>query len=210
MLVFGIFSLVNLSMECSCMVPLTPAVMLMRGLVFRPLLCRVLINGSYFMCLCMRACSRNLSWKYVNLINWTMSVGEGDIGVCVWLGALIMHRMLGLSLASHLHGICWHEHLMSQSWIVCFGALLLSFHALVSVKNHVLLLAWSVWVMTCTTLLCRAILRPFRYGCSHVDRRWGHVFLSLLWHKVQLGFWCVRGQKMFFHVVTHILSIYEF
>ena len=51
------------------------------------------------------------------------------------------------------------------------------------------LLACSVWVMRCTALLWRAILRPFRYGCSHIDSKWGHVSLSLLWHSVQLGFW---------------------
>ena len=62
MLVLEIFSLVRLSIECSCMAPLTLAVMVMRGLVFHPLFCMVLISGSYLVCLCMRACSRNLSW----------------------------------------------------------------------------------------------------------------------------------------------------
>ena len=57
MLHFGIFSLVSLSMECSCMVPLTPAVMVMRGLVFQPLFRMMLFNGSYLACLCARACS---------------------------------------------------------------------------------------------------------------------------------------------------------
>ena len=52
--------------------------------------------------------------------------------------------------------------------------------------------------MGCTALLCLAILKPFRNGCSHVDRRWGHVSMSLRWHSVQLGFWCVRGKKMVF------------
>ena len=52
--------------------------------------------------------------------------------------------------------------------------------------------------MRWTALLCLAILRPFRYGCSHVDSRWGQVSLSLRWHRVQLGFGCVRGQNMFF------------
>ena len=33
----GIFKLVNCSIECSCIAPLTPAVMVMRGLVFHPL-----------------------------------------------------------------------------------------------------------------------------------------------------------------------------
>ena len=37
MLVFEIFSLIDLSMECSCMAPLTLVVMVMRGLVFHPL-----------------------------------------------------------------------------------------------------------------------------------------------------------------------------
>ena len=69
---------------------------------------------------------------------------------------------------------------------------------LVNVKNRVFLLACSVWVMRCTPLLCRAILRPFKYGCSHIDSKWGHVSLSFLWHNVQFGFWNLRGQKMFF------------
>ena len=43
------------------MAPLTPAVMVMRGLVFHSLFCMVLINGSHLVCLCERVCSRNLS-----------------------------------------------------------------------------------------------------------------------------------------------------
>ena len=61
-------------------------------------LCGV-INGSYLICLCMRVCSGNLSWQYVNSRSWTVRVGEDVIGVCVWFEALIMHRMSGLSLA---------------------------------------------------------------------------------------------------------------
>jgi len=60
MLFFGIFSLVSWSMECSCMAPLTPAVMVMRGLTLHPLLCMSLINGSYLVCLCVRASCGNL------------------------------------------------------------------------------------------------------------------------------------------------------
>ena len=52
--------------------------------------------------------------------------------------------------------------------------------ALVSVLNLVFLLVCNVWVMRCTALLCLAILSPLRYGCLHVDRRWGHVSLSFL------------------------------
>jgi hypothetical protein len=74
MLDLEIFSLVNLLMECSCMAPLTPAVMVMMGLVCNPLFCRVLINGPYFMCFQVSACSGNLSWQYVNSINWSVRV----------------------------------------------------------------------------------------------------------------------------------------
>ena len=49
-----------------------------------------------------------------------------------------------------------------------------------TVYNRVFLLACDVWVIRCTALLCLAILRPFRYGCSHVDKTWDHVSLSLL------------------------------
>ena len=59
MLVFEILRLVSFSMECSCMAPLTPVVMVMRRLVFHPLFFMVLISGSYLVCLCERACSRD-------------------------------------------------------------------------------------------------------------------------------------------------------
>jgi hypothetical protein len=47
-LFFGILRLVGLVIECSCIAPLTPAVMVIRGVVFHPLLLIVLISGSYF------------------------------------------------------------------------------------------------------------------------------------------------------------------
>ena len=81
------------------MAPLTPAVIVMRGLVFHPLCCMLWISESYLMCLCVLACSGNLSWKYVNSMNCTVQFAEGDIGVCIWLGAPSMHRMSGLNLA---------------------------------------------------------------------------------------------------------------
>ena len=55
-------------------------------------------------------------------------------------------------------------NLRSKSGIVCSGGLLLSLLALVNVRNQVLLGACSVWVMRCTALLCRAILRPLSMG----------------------------------------------
>ena len=52
---FGILRLVSLLMECLCMAPLTPAVMVIRMLVFHPSYCMMLISGSYLVCLCVRA-----------------------------------------------------------------------------------------------------------------------------------------------------------
>ena len=97
MLVFRVLRSFNLMMECSCMAPLTPAVIVMRGFVFHPLVLIVLISGSYLACFCAMACSRNLSWQYVNSMNCI--VCEGAMGVDVWFGAPSMHRMSGLSLA---------------------------------------------------------------------------------------------------------------
>ena len=185
-------------MECLCMVPLTPAVMVISGLVYHPLVCIVLMRGLYLVCLCVRAWSRYLSWQYVNSMSWVVSVGEGIIGVYVWFGAPIMHRIFGRSLAWHLHILCGHVHLMSQFGIACSGGLLLRLPALVSVKNPVFMLACNDWVMRCIALLCHVILKPFRYGCSHVDSKWGHVSLSLWWHNVQLGFGCLRDQNIFY------------
>ena len=38
---------------------------------------------------------------YVNSMSWNVSVENGDIGVCIWFGALVMHRSyraIGISL----------------------------------------------------------------------------------------------------------------
>ena len=54
MLDFEILRLVSLLMDCSCISPRTPTVIMMRGFVFHPWFCMMLINGSYLVCLCMR------------------------------------------------------------------------------------------------------------------------------------------------------------
>ena len=58
---FGMFRLVSFLMEYLGMAPLTPVVMVMRGLIFYPLFCLVLIGGPYLVCFCSRAWSGNLS-----------------------------------------------------------------------------------------------------------------------------------------------------
>ena len=138
---FGILRLMSFLMECSCMAPLTPVVMVVRGLVFHPFFCIALIRGSYLVCLCVRGWSRSLSWRYVNSISWVVIAGDGDIGVCVWRGTPIRHDMYGLSLARHQHVVCVHVHFCIQYRVVFSGGLLLKLPTLVSVRNWVFLFA---------------------------------------------------------------------
>ena len=71
MLVFGILRLDSLLMECLCMAPRTPAIIVIRGFVCHPRFHTLSIKGS----LCMRACSGNLSWQYVKSMNCIVCVG---------------------------------------------------------------------------------------------------------------------------------------
>jgi hypothetical protein len=48
-------------MGCSWMAPLTPAVIVMRGLVSHPIFWILLIDGSYLVCLCVREAYRTKS-----------------------------------------------------------------------------------------------------------------------------------------------------
>jgi hypothetical protein len=66
MLDFGVLRLVSLLMNYLCITPRTPVVIVMRGFVLHPWFCMMLINESYLVCLCMKTCSGNLSWQYVN------------------------------------------------------------------------------------------------------------------------------------------------
>jgi hypothetical protein len=63
MLDLGSFRSVNFWMECSCMSPRTPAVIVITGLVFQPLLWIAWFSGSYLACFCTVDCSGNLSWQ---------------------------------------------------------------------------------------------------------------------------------------------------
>jgi len=55
------FEVASFSMDCSCIAPLTPLVIVIRGFVFQPLFRMSLISGSYFACFCVKACSGNVS-----------------------------------------------------------------------------------------------------------------------------------------------------
>ena len=99
MLVFGILRLVIWLMECSCIAPLTPVVMAIRGFVFHPLFCMLLINGSYLVCLYVRACSGNMSRQYVNSMKCIVCVGAASKCIDVWFGAPNALSIYGLNLA---------------------------------------------------------------------------------------------------------------
>ena len=60
----------------------------------------------------------------------------------VW--ALIMHRMFSLSFTWHWHDTCVQVNMSNHFGIVESDGFLSNFHALISVKNRVGLLACSV------------------------------------------------------------------
>lgn len=55
----GMFGLFNFIIECSCMAPLTPTVIIISGLTFPPLCFRMSISGSRFLLLASMAVSWN-------------------------------------------------------------------------------------------------------------------------------------------------------
>lgn len=91
-----------------------------------------------------------------------------------------MHRMSSISFAWHWHGVCVQVHPSSHYGMVELGGLLFKFHGLISVEDHVTLLACSVRAMRCIILLRHDMMRPFVYSFSHVDRKWSHMSLALL------------------------------
>ena len=92
LLFLAILRLASFSMNCSCIAPLTPAVMVIKGFAFHPLFRIVLISESYFACFCAMACLGNLSWQYVNTMNCMVCVYEGSKGVVVWFEAPSIQR----------------------------------------------------------------------------------------------------------------------
>ena len=99
MLDFGIFRSSNFLIDCSCIAPLSPTVIVIRSFVFQPLFRISSINGSYLACFCVMACSGNLSWQYVISMNCIVCVCEGSNGVGVLFGIPRIQRMSGLSMA---------------------------------------------------------------------------------------------------------------
>ena len=132
MLDFGIdFDFVSFSMECSCMAPLTPAVMIMMGLVANHYFgwCYLV---SHIWCVFMWW----LVWESImtvcEFIELYYVVRWWRYRQCYMNWAPIMHKMSGLSWAWQWHGFWWHVYWSSQSSIVCSCGRLLRWHALAS------------------------------------------------------------------------------
>ena len=147
MLEFGIFGLVNLLMDCSCIAPLTPVVIVTRGFIFQPLFCILLINGSYLACLCVYKIQYlvySSSYSYNWLINQVVHQGnflrrsrtsdvklntlawfEGVVILCSYMSRKHMHawfigRIILYSCINHASSnICWHSRRYQYSWLYC-------------------------------------------------------------------------------------------
>ena len=185
-------------MNCSCIVPLTPTVIVMRGFIFHSLFYILLINGSYLACLCMRACSGNLLWQFANWMNCIVYVGACSkcsacgLGLLVYLGYLVL---IWLGIGNLFVGMYISWAIMGQlvrgscywgciHWLVCR----------IRCVCWLIMFEWWGAPLCCGEQLFSLLDR----GVSHIDSRWGHVSLLFLWHNVQLGFGSLRGQKMFF------------
>ena len=66
--------------------PLTPDVMIIRGETFHLLILISSRSGVYLFILCCMSASKNLSFVYVNLINYIVYLGSGSGGGGVWYG----------------------------------------------------------------------------------------------------------------------------
>ena len=63
--------------------------------------------------------------------------------------------------------------------------------------SYLVCLCVRAWTGNLSVFSWHDIQRPFMCWFSHVHRRWGHVSLALLGHRVQLGFGWVRGRKSY-------------
>ena len=88
--------LLVVSLNGACVVPLAPAVMTRIGSTFHP--CRMILST-----LLLIVSGENLSFVYVNCMNWIVKLSSGLSGGGLWYGRPLMHSMFGLNLALHWH-----------------------------------------------------------------------------------------------------------
>ena len=106
----GILSIVILD-ECSWIAPLTPAVMVMRGLTCHPRIpLSVCMSKLYLANIFLYTVVGNISWQYVISMNRRIFGGVGVKGGWLSMGAPSTHRMSSLSLVKHVHREVVHVH----------------------------------------------------------------------------------------------------
>jgi hypothetical protein len=81
--------------DFSWIVPITPAVMVIRGLTFQPTSLSVWMSGLYLLDLSLMIAMGNLSWEYVNSMIWIIFNGLDSNGGWLSLRAPIKHWNFG-------------------------------------------------------------------------------------------------------------------
>ena len=116
-----------MSMEGACVVPArASAVMTIRGSTFQPWAMMALISGWYLVILFWIVFGENLSFVYVNSINWIVISFVGCNGGVFWYGTPFTQRMSGLNLAVQWHFWVVHVQGRSQGGTVFSSGLLLN------------------------------------------------------------------------------------
>ena len=114
----GICSFLRSSILLVCIAPLTPAVMVIRGLVFQPCAFIASISGLYLVSFVCMACSINLSCVKVNSMICMVRSGVGIRGPFCSYVAPCMYTMSGCSFARHSHRVLLHVHLSIHGGMV--------------------------------------------------------------------------------------------
>jgi hypothetical protein len=78
-----------------CAVALAPAVIIIRGSTFHPLVAILSINGLYFLFFASSVSGENLSLQYVNSMNCMVRLGSMSMGGSLWYGNPLTQRMSG-------------------------------------------------------------------------------------------------------------------
>ena len=79
------------------MEPQTPAVMTIMGETFHPLLLISSRRGMYLLIFCSMCSIGNLSFVYVNSMNYIVYLGLGSVGCRAWYGNPLTYSIYGLN-----------------------------------------------------------------------------------------------------------------
>jgi hypothetical protein len=173
--------------KCLWIAPLTPVVIVMRGLTCHPTVLSVWMSGLYFavfiyVCVIWESITAKCECNelYDNWWGWLL------------VGAPSTHSMYGMSLAKHVHGVVGHIHWSSHGGIVLSCGPEFWLPTFIRVWSLVCLLDCSVCAIWWSVLICRATRNPFKCWFEHVESKFGHVFMALLGDSVQFSLGIIR------------------